>query len=133
MKSERGSRFIRLPLAFRARYAPAGFDVNRRTSREIRRLLCRSLRHRDDGYVGAAFCFGIELNATLREGEKGVVLAHADIVAGMPLGATLAHENIAGSHAFAAERLDAEATTTELLPLGAGEGSRTPTPEGARS
>ena len=40
--------------------------VNRRTSLEIRRLFCRSFRHRDYRYVCAAFSFGLELDATQR-------------------------------------------------------------------
>src|SRR5438045_923419 len=63
---------------------------------EIHRLFGRSLRHRKDGYVGAAFGFGVERDATGNLGEEGVVLADTDIVARMPLGAALAHDNIAG-------------------------------------
>src|SRR5436190_182984 len=63
---------------------------------KIHRLFGRSLRHRKDGYVGAAFGFGVERDATVDLGEKGVVLADTDIVARMPLGAALAHKNVAG-------------------------------------
>jgi hypothetical protein len=67
------------------------------------RLLGRGLHYRKDGYVHAAFGFGIELNATVGESEKRVILADADIVAGMPFGAALARQNIAGDDALAAE------------------------------
>src|ERR1043165_4079679 len=74
-------------------------------------LLGRSLRHRKDGYVGAAFGFGIERNATVDLGEERVVLADTHILAGVPLGAALAHDNVAGRTGFAAKQLDAEALT----------------------
>ena len=51
---------------------------------------------RKDGDEHAAFGFGIELDATVDQGEQGVILADADVLAGMPLGAALARENIAG-------------------------------------
>src|ERR1041385_7056921 len=75
----------------------------------VHRLFGRSLRHRKDGYVGAAFGFGIERDATIDLGEEGVVLADPDILAGMPLGAALARDDVAGQTGFAANHLDAEA------------------------
>src|SRR3546814_5969238 len=42
-------------------------------------------------------------------GEDSVVAAHADIGAGMELGAALAHQDVAGDDGFAAELLHAEA------------------------
>ena len=71
-------------------------------------LLGRGLRHRKDGDEHAAFGFGIELHATVDESEQGVVLADADVLAGMPFGAALARQNIAGDDALAAEQLDAK-------------------------
>src|SRR5688572_3084539 len=84
---------------------------------EIHRLLGRSLRHRKDGYVGAAFGFGIERDATIDFGEQGVVLADPDILAGVPLGAALAHDNVAAAAGFAAEQLHAEALTARVAPV----------------
>ena len=40
----------------------------------------------------------LNVNATVDLGEQGVVLADADIMAGMPLGTALAHDNVAGQH-----------------------------------
>src|SRR5437763_14830526 len=42
----------------------------------IHRLFGRSLRHRKDGYVGAAFGFGIERHETFDLGEQSMVIAH---------------------------------------------------------
>ena len=71
-------------------------------------LLGRSLRHRYNGHVGAAFCFGSELNLSVNECEQRVILANTDIAAGMPFGSALARENVAGEHDFTAGRLQAE-------------------------
>src|SRR5262245_52317263 len=73
-------------------------------------LLGRSFRHREDGYVRAAFSFRVELDATINESEQRVILTHPDIGAGMPLRPALARENVAGYGLLAAEQLDAEAT-----------------------
>lgn len=53
----------------------------------------------------------IEKDAAVSEGEKGVVLAHADIGTGMPLGAALADEDVSCDDDFATVFLDAEALT----------------------
>src|SRR5712691_2112834 len=74
-----------------------------------RLLLGRSLRHRKYGYVGAAFGFGTKLDATVYQCKQRVILAQSDIMAGMPLGAALARENIAGQDRLSAEHLHAEA------------------------
>ena len=50
-------------------------------------------------------------------GEQGMVRAHADIKAGMPGGAALTRNDVAGNHELAAERLDAEALARESRPL----------------
>src|SRR6266705_1172487 len=71
-------------------------------------LAGRSLRHRDYGYEGAAFRLGSVLDVSVDECKQRVILAHPDIAAGMPLGAALAHENIAGDGALAAEQLHAK-------------------------
>src|ERR1043165_6518852 len=47
----------------------------------VHRLFGRSLRHRKDGYVGAAFGFGIERHATISLGQQRVVLADTHILA----------------------------------------------------
>ena len=72
-------------------------------------LFGRRLRHRIYGYVGAAFCFGFELDLSIDECEQRVILARSDVAAGMPLGTALAHEDVAGETALAAVKLHAEA------------------------
>ena len=50
-----------------------------------------------------------ELHRSLDEREKRVVLAHADVFAGVELGAALTNEDVARKNAFATEALHAEA------------------------
>src|SRR5206468_11943463 len=50
-----------------------------------------------------------ECDAAVGKREKRVVLAEADIVARVPLGAALAHDDVAGANHLAAEFLHAEA------------------------
>src|SRR4029079_18680000 len=73
------------------------------------RLLLRSLRHRYNRHVSAAFGFGRKLTASIRKREQRVVLTHADIGAGVPLGATLARDDVAGDDDLAAELFQSEA------------------------
>src|SRR6266481_2439186 len=51
----------------------------------------------------------VEDDRAVDQREEGVVLAHADILAAMELGAALADDDVAGPHVLAAELLDAEA------------------------
>src|SRR5207302_11460412 len=51
----------------------------------------------------------VELDVPFFEREQRVVAAHADLVAGMELGAALAHDDVAGDDDLAAVFLDAEA------------------------
>src|SRR5262245_1822519 len=62
--------------------------------------------HRNVGATAAAV---LEADGAGRLGEQGVVLAHADIGAGVELGAALAHQNVAGENFLRTELLDAEA------------------------
>src|SRR5438128_773345 len=41
--------------------------------------------------------------------KQGMILAQADVVARVPLGAALTHDDVAGAHGFAAELFHAEA------------------------
>jgi hypothetical protein len=50
-------------------------------------------------------------NFALDKGKKCVILAHADILAGMNFGAALAHDDVAGVNRFAAELLHAKTAT----------------------
>src|SRR5262249_10994256 len=74
----------------------------------IRRLLGRSLRHRKYRHEDTALGFGTELDTTVGERKQGGVVAQADVLAGMPLGAALARDDVAGEHLLAAEDLQAE-------------------------
>ena len=71
-------------------------------------LLGRSLRHRYNGHVGAAFGFGSELNFSVYEREQRVIFTEAYITAGVPRGAALARKDIAGDDDLAARLLQAK-------------------------
>lgn len=60
------------------------------------------------GDVDAA-TFAVEEYATINKGEDGVVAAHADVLAGVELGAALTHDDVAGDNSLATELLHAEA------------------------
>ena len=53
--------------------------------------------------------FGFERDATFSQSEQRMILADADILAGVPLGAALTRENIARYGHLAAEQLHAKA------------------------
>src|SRR4051812_2679416 len=53
-------------------------------------------------------------------GEDRVVAAHADIGAGMELGAALAHDDVAGQNDLAAEFLDAKPLTRAVAAVARG-------------
>src|SRR6476659_2642654 len=59
-------------------------------------------------HVFAAKLAVTERDAAVRKGEKRVILAQADVVARVPLGAALTHDDVAGAHGLAAELLHAE-------------------------
>ena len=61
-----------------------------------------------ESHVDAASLF-VEEDVAIGESEEGVILAHADVGSGVPFGATLADENVAGNDGFTAELLHAEA------------------------
>src|SRR5262249_23956160 len=107
----RGEPASRLPLVPRVgppvRWVPADLD-------EVYRLLGRSLRHRQHRYEHAALGFGTKLDATVDEREQGMVLGQAYIGAGVPLGAALARDDVAGKHVLAAENLQAEPLTVRV-------------------
>ena len=83
----------------------------------VDRLLGRSLRHRDNGYEGAAFSFRAVFDPTFDECKERMIFADADVIAGVPLGAALAHDNVARETALAAEKLHAQALASRLRPL----------------
>src|SRR6185437_6847606 len=107
LKCEEGEPVTRLPLSEPYEAPPVRLD-DRRTSILSTVLLGRCLRHRYYGYLGAAFSFRCELNLSIDEREQRVIFAGTDIAAGVPFGAALTRKNIAGEHALAAGRLQAE-------------------------
>src|SRR5580704_11279586 len=112
----RGSRHPVSPWHSRARMGPpVGLDAGGPLW-VTAVLLGRSLRHRNDRYVDAAFCFGTELNLSISQREQRMILAETHILAGMPLGAALAREDIAGHDRLPAEQLDAESTASRVAP-----------------
>src|SRR4051794_36259821 len=80
----------------------------------IRRLFGRSLRQRDNRDEHAAFGFGLELDATVTQCEQRMILAKPDIAAGVPLGAALARDDVAGDHGLTAENLHAQPLTVRV-------------------
>src|SRR5882724_583869 len=89
------------------------FNRTRRTQL-VHRLLGRSFRHRNNRYEGAAIGFCAKLNSTLDLGKQSMVSAHADIKAGVPGGAALTRDDVAGNHVFAAIGLDAQALARRI-------------------
>src|SRR6266702_1817219 len=88
------------------------FNRTRRTH-VVHRLFGR-LRHRNYRYEGAAIAFGAEFDVTFDLGKEGMVGAHADIKAGMPGGAALTRDDVAGNHVLAAIRRDAKALACRI-------------------
>src|ERR1700735_4410051 len=84
------------------------FNRPRRTH-GVHRLLGRSFRHRNHRYEGATVGFCAKLDMTFDLGKQCMVGAHADIKAGMPGGAALTGDDVAGNDRFAAIGLDPEA------------------------
>ena len=74
----------------------------------VHRLFGR-LRHRNHRYERATIAFCAKLDVTFDLGEESMVSAHADIKAGMPGGAALTRDDVAGNHVLAAIGLDSKA------------------------
>ena len=75
----------------------------------VRNRLLRGFGDRIYRYVGAAIGFLAEGDGAGFERKKRVILAHADIDAGMPGRAALTNDDVARNDGFAAELLHAEA------------------------
>ena len=58
-----------------------------------------------------------ELDTAIYLRKQGVVSSHTDVIAGMNLGATLAHDDIAGWHKLTAKTLDAEPLGIGVAPV----------------
>src|SRR5215469_11359540 len=83
-------------------------------------LLGRRLRHRNHENEGAVFSFGTVLHVSIDKGKQRMVDAYADVVARMPLGAALAHENVAGETALSAKQLHAQALAGRVTAVARG-------------
>ncbi len=79
-------------------------------------LFC-GFRFRGHGYEYAAVGLRTEVHVTCGQCENRVVLADANIGAGMPLGSALTQNNVARNDSFAAELLYAKALGSESRPL----------------
>src|SRR5438876_1015923 len=110
-KKRRGKPASRLP-SWNPIGSAGSMDAGGRTN--FRRLVCHGLRHRDHGYVGAAFGLGLELDSPVGQCEQRVILADAHVLAGVPFGAALARKDIAGEHRLAAEQFHAQATARRI-------------------
>src|SRR5439155_6070163 len=86
----------------------------------VHRLFGRCLRHQLYRYEDAALGFGTELNLAVDKREQGVVLAKADILARVPLGAALAGNNVAGDGVLTAEQLQAQALAVRIAAVARG-------------
>jgi hypothetical protein len=81
------------------------------------RLFLRKLKYDEEDQplvsecdIDAASLF-IEVNITVSESKESVIFSHANVSAGMPLGATLSDENVSGDDFFSAKFLHAKALT----------------------
>src|SRR3982074_453301 len=107
----RGTRAIkkrgRFPASPWSPLALRRFNRTRRTH-VVHRLLGRNLRPRNHRHQSPAIGFCTKLDMTLDLGEQCMVGAHADIKAGMPGGAALTRDDVAGNHVLAAIGLDSK-------------------------
>src|SRR6202049_2466319 len=92
---------------------------NRRTH-AVHRLLGRGFRHRNNRYESAAVGFCTKLDMAFDLGEESMVGAHAYIKAGMPGGAALTRDDVAGNHVLAAIGLDPEPLARRITPASRG-------------
>src|SRR5882724_8567469 len=104
-QNKKGRPVSRLPLG--AFQELRRFNRTRRTH-FVHRLLGRDIRHRNNRYESAALGFRTKLDMALGLGKQSMVSAHADIKAGMPGGAALTRDDVAGNHVLAAIGLDPE-------------------------
>ena len=71
-------------------------------------------------YVLAAEFAVAERHTAVRKGEKGVILAHADVLARVPLRAALTNDDVSGARGLAAEELYAQALAFTVATVAAG-------------
>src|SRR5690554_4102969 len=82
---------------------------------------CSDLGGHDVDRLAAAL--GAELDGAGSQGEQGVVLAAADVVAGVELGTALADDDLTGADDLTAETLDAEALGVGVAAVPGGAGA----------
>ena len=80
----------------------------------VHRLFGRGFGDRMYRYKRAAVAFGFERDVAFDFREQGMIGPHADIKAGVPGGAALPRNDVAGNHVFAAKRLDAKALACRI-------------------
>src|ERR1700760_4152402 len=85
-------------------------------SHMIHRLLGR-FRHRDYRDESTAVGFRTKLDTPFNLRKESIVVAHADIKAGVPGRAALTRNDVAGNHMLAAISLDAEAFARGIAPV----------------
>src|SRR4029077_5353282 len=102
--NKRGGRFPASPWSL---LELRRFNRTRRT-RFVHRLFGR-FGHRNNRYKSATIGSCAKFDMTFDLGKESMVGAHADIKAGMPGGAALTCDNVAGNHALAAIGFDSEA------------------------
>src|ERR1700680_2068587 len=95
------------------------FNWTRRTHL-VHRLLGRGFGHRNNRHESAAVGFCTKLDMAFDLGEKSMVGAHAYIKAGMPGGAALTRDDVAGNHVLAAIGLDPEPLARRITPASRG-------------
>ena len=77
----------------------------------------------DLGLLGGdvhATTFAVEEYATINKGEDGVVAAHAHVLAGVELGATLTNDDVTGDYGLTTELLNAEALAAGIATVANG-------------
>src|ERR1700761_385512 len=89
------------------------FNRTRRTNMSTG-LLGRGFSHREYRHESAAVGFCTKLDMAFDLGEQSMVGAHADIKAGVPGGAALTRNDVAGNDVLPAKCLDPEALACRI-------------------
>src|SRR5215213_10064920 len=79
-----------------------------------------ALRDRIDRDLPPVLVLELELDDTVHQGEQGVIVAPAHVLARVELGAPLADDDVARNHLLATEPLDAEILRVAGPPVPAG-------------
>src|SRR5688572_1715201 len=83
------------------------------------RAVCLVARGRIDRHLLTTTIVGLELHDAIHQGEERIILATADVAAGVELGAALTDQNVAGDDVLATEPLDAEALRVRIATVAA--------------